>query len=426
MLSTGCRFGGIPFRCTREPWLTYSRLSMSTTTARLALLCALVGLGAACTAAYVHYRMFADPTYTSFCDVSSTISCTQVYASRFGTFRGVSVSVFGAIWFAFAALLAVAGMSARPDVRENVPGYLFASSTIGLAAILYLGYASFVILKLVCVLCLITYAAVIGIFLMSGAATSFPMLSLPRRAVQDLKVLFSSPTALVLSVLWLAAAATTLVVFPREVTSVATAAAGTPVTEATQDQRSELERFMASAPRVPLIVPNDGAKVLIVKFADFQCPACGQAYLAYKPILAKYAASNPGQVKVVHKDFPLNPNCNVSVRTMLHPWACDGAVAVRLARAQGKGDVLEDYLYSNQKDITPDTIRKVAKDVGGVADLDAKYASTLELVKADIVMGTQLKVNQTPTFFINGIKIDGAWAPQFFDQAIAYELAHAK
>ncbi len=26
----------------------------------------------------------------------------------------------------------------------------------------------------------------------------------------------------------------------------------------------------------------------------------------------------------------------------------------------------------------------------------------------------------------NGIKIDGAWAPQFFEQAIAYELAHAK
>ena len=55
--------------------------------------------------------MFADPTYTSFCDLSATMSCTQVYASRFGTFHGVSVSVFGAIWFAFAALLSVAGVA---------------------------------------------------------------------------------------------------------------------------------------------------------------------------------------------------------------------------------------------------------------------------------------------------------------------------
>ncbi len=402
---------------------------MSTTTARLALLCALVGLGASGTAAYVHYRMFADPTYTSFCDVSATVSCTQVYASRFGTFQGISVSVFGGIWFGFAALMSIAGMTARPTVRESIPGYLFAASTLALAAILYLGYASFVILKLVCVLCLITYAAVIGLFLISGAATSIPMLSLPRRAAQDLKTLVTSPLAIALAVLWLGGAATTLAFFPREAAPVATtgitgAASASP--EVTQDQRSELERFMASAPRVPLVVPNEGAKVLVVKFADYQCPACGQAFLAYKPIIAKYAASHPGQVKVVHKDFPLNPNCNAAVRTMLHPWACDAAVAVRLARGRNRGDQLEDYLYANQKDITAESLRKAAVDVGQVTDFDAKYAATLELVKSDIAMGQQLKVNQTPTFFINGVKVDGAWAPQFFDQAIAYELARAK
>ncbi len=401
---------------------------MSTTTARLALLCALVGLGAAGTAAYVHYRMFADPTYTSFCDVSTTVSCTQVYASRFGTFRGISVSVFGGIWFGFAALMSIAGMTARPTVRESIPAYLFAASTLALAAILYLGYASFVILKLVCVLCLITYAAVIGLFLISGAATSIPMLSLPRRAAQDLKTLVTSPLAIALAVLWLGGAATTLAFFPREAAPVTTALGGTETATpaVTQDQRTELERFMASAPRVPLVVPNDGAKVLIVKFADYQCPACGQAFLAYKPIIAKYAASHPGQVKVVHKDFPLNPNCNPAVRTMLHPWACDAAVAVRLARAHNRGDQLEDYLYTNQKDMTPEALRKATVDVGQVTDFDAKYAATLEQVKGDIAMGQQLKVNQTPTFFINGVKIDGAWAPQFFDQAIAYELAHAR
>ena len=170
----------------------------------------------------------------------------------------------------------------------------------------------------------------------------------------------------------------------------------------------------------------EGAKVLIVKFADFQCPACGQAFLAYKPIIAKYAASHPGQVKVVHKDFPLNPNCNAAVNTMLHPWACDAAVAVRLARTHTRGDQLEDYLYTNQKDMTPESLRKATVDVGQVTDFDAKYAATLEQVKSDIALGQQLKVNQTPTFFINGVKIDGAWAPQFFEQAIAYELAHAK
>jgi len=111
---------------------------------------------------------------------------------------------------------------------------------------------------------------------------------------------------------------------------------------------------------------------------------------------------------------------------MLHPWACDAAVAVRLARTHNRGEQLEDYLYTNQKDMTPESLRKATADVGQVTDFDAKYAATLEQVKSDIAMGQQLKVNQTPTFFINGVKVDGAWAPQFFEQAIAYELAHAK
>lgn len=395
---------------------------MSTTAARLALVCALVGLGAASAAAYVHYHILADPTYTSFCDVNATVSCTEAYSSRFGSFAGIPVAVFGAIWFAFAALLSVAGMSARPAARESVPGYLFAGSTLGLAVILYLGYASFVLLKVVCVLCLITYAAVIGLFLVSGAATSVPMLSLPRRLSQDLKALVASPLAIVLAVLWIGASASTLAFFPRE----ASVTAGGPVPEATQDQRSELERFMSSAPRVPLAIPAEGAKVLIVKFNDFQCPACSQSYLAYKPVLAKYAASHPGQVKVVLKDYPLSMECNATMRTTLHPAACQAAVAVRLARDHNREDAMEEWLYTHQQEMTPASVKQAARDIGQVPDFDAKYEQTLVLVKGDIALGQSLRVSQTPTFFINGVKVEGAWAPQFFDQAIAFELQRAQ
>jgi protein-disulfide isomerase len=250
------------------------------------------------------------------------------------------------------------------------------------------------------------------------------MMSLPRRAAQDLKLLVATPLAIVLAVLWLGASGSALAFFPREASATADADAQLP--PPSQDQRSELERFLSQAPRVPLVIPNDGAKLLIVKFNDFQCPACGQSYLMYKPILAKYNSSNPGAVKVVLKDYPLNPDCNPNVQRMLHPAACDAAVAVRLAATHGKADALEDWLYTHQPEMTPATVRQAAKDVGGVTDWDAKYAATLELVKGDIALGKQLNITQTPTFFLNGVKVEGAWAPQFFDQAIAYELAHAK
>src|SRR6185295_7063739 len=142
-------------------------------------------------------------------------------------------------------------------------------------------------------------AAVIGLFLVSGAATSFPMTTLPRRASRDARVFISSPLALTLAVLFFAGAASTLAFFPREGVAAAASTAGeataaaTTAPEPTQDQKSEFERWYAAQPRVPLIIPADGAKVLVVKFNDFQCPACGQSYMQYKPIFAKYAAEKP-------------------------------------------------------------------------------------------------------------------------------------
>ncbi|MDR1990089.1 MAG: thioredoxin domain-containing protein [Acidobacteriaceae bacterium] len=403
---------------------------MSKNAARIALVASIVGLSASVAAAWVHYHILADPAYTSFCDVNATVNCSNLYSSQYGTFSGVPVAIFGAIWFAWAALLSIAATSARQGVSESVPGYLFAGSTIALAAVLYLGYASLFLMKQVCPLCVITYAAVITLFLISGAVTSVPMASLPRRAAYDLKVLFSTPIALILALVWIGGSATTLAFFPRPVTlaeAAATAAAAPAAAPASAAQgRSELERFMATQPRVPLVVASEGAKVLIVKFNDFQCPACSQSYLAYKPILAKYAASNPGAVKLVLKDYPLSMRCNPTMQTELHSAACEAAVAVRLAREHNRGDQMEEWLYTHQSEMTPVKVKEMAREVGLVTDFDARYEATIALVKGDISLGQSLKVSSTPTFYINGVKIEGAWQPQFFDQAIAYELQHAQ
>ena len=75
---------------------------MSRRAALFALACALTGLAASAAAAYTHYHLIHDPAYHSFCDVSETISCTQVYASRYSTFQGIPVAIFGGLWFVVA------------------------------------------------------------------------------------------------------------------------------------------------------------------------------------------------------------------------------------------------------------------------------------------------------------------------------------
>ena len=388
-----------------------------------AVVCALAGLAAMLWAVYVHHRLLFDPRYASFCDVNSTVSCSEVLLSRYSSAYGVPISIYGVIWFAGALVLLGAGTFGRTSLRENAPGYLFALSTAGLAVVLYLAYISFAVLKVYCPLCLTADAAVIGLFIVSGAATTFPMTTLPRRLLHDVKASLVSPAAIAVIALFIAGAASAVALSARDIAAADGAASAAVAQAASADRTSEFERWYNAQPRVPLIVPNEGAKVLIVDFNDFQCPYCSQAYIALKPVMDKYNAQQPNTVRLVLKDYPLDSKCNANVQNGgPHPSACDAAVAVRLA-APAKRDELEDWFFHNQPAMTAETVRKAAREIGQVTDFDAKYAATIALVKSDIAFGHTLQVSGTPTMFINGVKF--MLEPRYLAAAIALELQRA-
>ena len=269
------------------------------------------------------------------------------------------------IWFAAVTVLALiglrgaAGSGPAAELSRRVSGYMFALSIPGLSVVLYLAYASFFVLKAYCVFCLVTYFAVIGIFLISGAAADGIMTGLHRRAFADLRALVTSPVGLGLALAFGAGAIALVALFPRQVDAVAaaSAAAAAPIRALETAEQSNFDQRYASLPRVPLAVPTDGAKVLIVKFNDYQCPPCRMTWEQYKPVIAKYMAQYPGKVKFVTKDYPLDGECNVNTPGAGHAAACEAAVAVRLARAKGRADAMEAWLFANQQQITPDLVR---------------------------------------------------------------------
>jgi uncharacterized membrane protein/protein-disulfide isomerase len=390
-----------------------------------ALVCALAGLAAMAWASYVHHRLLFDPRYASFCDINATVSCSEVLLSRYASAYGIPMSILGGIWFSGALVLLGASLAGRDSLRENVPGYLFALSTAGLAVVLYLAYISLFVLKVFCPLCLTADAAIIGLFIVSGAVTTFPMTTLPRRFLNDVRTLILSPQAIAVAVLFAAGAASAVVLSARDDAAAETATSAAIAQAANTDRRPEFERWYNAQPRVPLIVPTEGAKVLIVDFSDFQCPYCSQAWITLKPIIDKFNAAAPNTVRIAMRDFPLDSKCNSNVQGGgPHPQACEAAVAVRLAQAS-KRETLEDYLFHNQQAFSPENIRKWAREIGGVTDYDAKYASTIEAVKGDIAFGHTLEVKATPTMFINGVKVEGVLAPQYLDAAITLELQRA-
>jgi len=413
--------------------------------ARLAfVLLALLGLGASLAALYVHYRMIVDPSYTSFCDISETVSCQAVLTSQYGSFFGIPVAVGGAIWSALVLLLGVFGMAPPsapvaptppkdkksvkvaapvPDNRAaRVAGYIFLLSTLGLAAVLYLGYASFFLLRQACPLCVAMYASVIGLFIVSGGAAS-ELSAIPGALGRDLRAVTGSPLASTLAIVLIAASAGLVIWFPREAPAAETAAGAAPVALPTEtlgpEETQAFEAWLAAQPRVTLDVPSGGARVVVAKFNDYQCPACRQAYIAYKAIQQKYETQLPGQVAFLNVDYPLESECNTGG---IHSAACEAAVAVRLARTRNRAPQMEEWLFDNQPGMTRDTVKQALADIAQVTDFDAQYAKVLDEVRKDAQLGQKLQINGTPTFFINGIRIASTLRPAYFDAAIAWEL----
>lgn len=157
----------------------------------------------------------------------------------------------------------------------------------------------------------------------------------------------------------------------------------------------------------------DDAKVVIVEFSDYQCPACKGAEERVKQMLTEFE----GKIKFVYRDFPL---------TSIHPFAFRAAEASECAEDQGKFWEMHDILFQNQHALDLDSINGYAQTMG--LDLEQfnecmdsrKYVGEISKDRED---GRVAGVNSTPTFFINGQKYVGAPPVDQFRQIINAQLA---
>lgn len=144
-----------------------------------------------------------------------------------------------------------------------------------------------------------------------------------------------------------------------------------------------------------------GAKVQIVEFGDFQCPACGRVYPLIEQAIAEYG----DQVEFVWRDFPL---------MSIHPNSLPAARAAAAARNQGKFWEMYERIFTNQSEWSSkadatDTFAGYAATLGlDTAQFQAAVASEtlLDQIRTDIGDGDALGVDSTPTFYVNGVQID--------------------
>jgi uncharacterized membrane protein len=396
---------------------------------RIALIAlALLGLGASVYALYVHYRL-GDPSYIPGCEISDTVGCQQVLTSAYGSVLGVPVAAGGAIWSAAVLLLAFWGMrQPRSDQAGRVAGYIFGLATIGLAAVFYFAYASFFVLGQACPVCMTMYVSVAGIFLVSASAAT-SLTSIPKRLGEDFAAMTRSQTATTLAVVWLAASIALLVLFrPQTLDAiqepVAAEAPAEPVLETlSPEQIAEWDKYLDSQMPVTELLPTGEVKVRVVKFNDYQCPACRQTWALYRGIIARYEAEYPGTFIYESRDFPLELECGAG--NAGHGASCEAAAAVRMARANNKHKELEAWLFNNQSfEMTREDVKRGLSEVAQITNFDEQYPKVIDEVRADAQLGQKLGVSSTPTFYINGIKL-GSLRPTYFDATIQHALKKA-
>jgi protein-disulfide isomerase len=145
---------------------------------------------------------------------------------------------------------------------------------------------------------------------------------------------------------------------------------------------------------------NRGAKVVLIEYSDFQCPACA----FYYPLLKKLSEEFGDKLALVYRHFPL---------ISIHPNAKPAAFAAEAAGKQGKFWEMHNLIFENQSEW---------KDKRKPDEIFTNYAQRLNLnidqFKTDLASkeirqkvenayqnAVRLGLNSTPTFFLNGKKL---------------------
>lgn len=149
----------------------------------------------------------------------------------------------------------------------------------------------------------------------------------------------------------------------------------------------------------PVLGPDD-AKVTVVEFGDFQCPACG----ALHPVLKQIKEDNKdNSVKFVYRHFPLPQ----------HQFAQLASEASIEAQQQGKFFEYHDALFENQDALEREDLERYAQELE--LDMDSLRKALDDKIHKDVVSRDEqdaraLGVSGTPTVYINGVKYSGQYS----------------
>ncbi len=266
---------------------------------------------------YLNLRVAPDD-YVSSCNISETVNCDAVEQSPWAALWGVPTALWAVVGYLIIAGLALVGLLMRRRRRERGLLLLLSSFCVGLG--LWLVYLMAFEIGAWCTLCLATDAVNVGMLVMVLLACRADGCS-PVAAVKgDLRWLMRTPSALTahLALGGLAVAGG----FAANATWVAP-----PIAAAAAARDVAAKQAPSAASGVTQLSENESGhpwmgaptpKLTIDEFTDYECPHCRSAHMRMRHLLSQH----PGQVRLVHRHFPLDGACNPLLEgRVFHPRA---------------------------------------------------------------------------------------------------------
>lgn len=169
--------------------------------------------------------------------------------------------------------------------------------------------------------------------------------------------------------------------------------------KAPENQSAAVSSNSNQATSTSIDQPEIEAKVTLVKYSDYQCPACKY----FVPFEHQLKEDYGDDIKIIVKNFPLS----------MHPYAHVAARSSEAARKQGMYQEMHDMIFEGQEQWSSGNAEAIfigyARALGMNVEQfqqDMNSADMNRIVMSDRREGLELGVGSTPTFFINGEKME--------------------
>jgi protein-disulfide isomerase/uncharacterized membrane protein len=344
---------------------------------RITILVSFIGIFIAGTLSFSHLTNKMPPC-------GSSGGCTGVLSSPFASFFGLPVAYIGlGAYFALAAISVLRSTKAGADWTMLIK-VGFGLTAVGVLASFWFTFASLVYIQEACLWCLGSAATMIALFFLHASLWG----KNPPEEPGQVDVL-ASVAGLVLAM--------TLFIPSAMAASVET----NRFTELVNVDKATRETLLPSDPQ--RIWGNKDAKVILVEFADPNCPSCRRAYQEVKKLIAPYMQT----IAFAYRNLPL-------FQIPGHETSVQVAVAMEYAAENGKyrefyEKIFEEGNTARIKEVSG--ILSIAREVGlnsrelssilsNKADYTAKLDELTGRVSEEMNLAQSFNITGTPTFIL--------------------------